>query len=53
MLNQIHWSAVIFDEAHRIKSVDAQVTAAANELKTKCRIGLTGTPLQNQLKEFW
>lgn len=52
-LRMIKWSAVIFDEAHRIKETTALVTKAAKQLKTSCRIGLTGTPLQNNLKEFW
>ncbi|XP_057299784.1 DNA excision repair protein ERCC-6-like 2 isoform X1 [Hydractinia symbiolongicarpus] len=52
-LCMIKWSAVIFDEAHRIKETTALVTKAAKQLNTSCRIGLTGTPLQNSLKEFW
>lgn len=53
MLNIVEWSAVILDEAHKIKQPSAQVTIAAKQLNTKCKFGLTGTPLQNHLKELW
>ncbi|XP_078355555.1 DNA excision repair protein ERCC-6-like 2, partial [Oculina patagonica] len=52
-LNQIKWLAVIMDEVHRLKDPKAQITVAAKALKVKRRYGLTGTPLQNKLAEFW
>ncbi|XP_066929010.1 DNA excision repair protein ERCC-6-like 2 [Clytia hemisphaerica] len=53
MVSQILWSAVIFDEVHRIKEETSQLTQTSKELPSLCRIGLTGTPLQNNLKELW
>ncbi|XP_022803262.1 DNA excision repair protein ERCC-6-like 2 isoform X2 [Stylophora pistillata] len=52
-LNRIKWSAVIMDEVHRLKDPKAQITVAAKALNVKRRYGLTGTPLQNKLEEFW
>lgn len=52
-LNSLEWSAVIVDEAHRIKNPKARVTEAMRALKCKVRIGLTGTILQNNMKELW
>ncbi|KAJ7325348.1 hypothetical protein OS493_029896 [Desmophyllum pertusum] len=52
-LNQIKWLAVIMDEVHRLKDPKAKITVAAKALGVKRRYGLTGTPLQNKLEEFW
>ncbi|NWS67357.1 ER6L2 protein, partial [Crotophaga sulcirostris] len=51
--NSIEWSAVIVDEAHRIKNPKAQITETMKSLKCCVRIGLTGTILQNNMKELW
>ncbi|NXN83687.1 ER6L2 protein, partial [Bombycilla garrulus] len=51
--NSIEWSAVIVDEAHRIKNPKAQITQTMKSLKCNVRIGLTGTILQNNMKELW
>ncbi|NXD85050.1 ER6L2 protein, partial [Halcyon senegalensis] len=51
--NSIEWSAVIVDEAHRIKNPKAQITQTMKSLKCTVRIGLTGTILQNNMKELW
>uniref|UniRef100_A0A8B9G364 ERCC excision repair 6 like 2 n=1 Tax=Amazona collaria TaxID=241587 RepID=A0A8B9G364_9PSIT len=51
--NSAEWSAVIVDEAHRIKNPKAQITQTMKSLKCSVRIGLTGTILQNDMKELW
>ncbi|XP_030367705.1 DNA excision repair protein ERCC-6-like 2 isoform X3 [Strigops habroptila] len=51
--NSVEWSAVIVDEAHRIKNPKAQITQTMKSLKCSVRIGLTGTILQNDMKELW
>ncbi|ELU06400.1 hypothetical protein CAPTEDRAFT_223034 [Capitella teleta] len=52
-INGINWNAVIADEAHRIKGPKADTTKMLKGLRCKRRYGLTGTPLQNRLDEFW
>ncbi|ELV11040.1 Putative DNA repair and recombination protein RAD26-like protein [Tupaia chinensis] len=52
-LNSLEWSAVIVDEAHRIRNPKARVTEVMKSLKCNVRIGLTGTILQNNMKELW
>ena len=52
-LNSLEWSAIIVDEAHRIKNPKARVTEVMKAVKCKVRIGLTGTVLQNNMKELW
>uniref|UniRef100_UPI0037E9863E DNA excision repair protein ERCC-6-like 2 n=1 Tax=Semicossyphus pulcher TaxID=241346 RepID=UPI0037E9863E len=51
--NNIDWSAVVVDEAHKIKNPNSQITQAMKDLRCKIRIGLTGTILQNNLEELW
>lgn len=42
---------VICDEGHAIKNNTAAITLAVNQIRTKKRIILTGTPMQNHLME--
>ncbi|XP_053181781.1 DNA excision repair protein ERCC-6-like 2 isoform X1 [Scomber japonicus] len=51
--NNIDWSAVVVDEAHKIKNPNSQITQAMKDLKCQIRVGLTGTILQNNLEELW
>ncbi|XP_048852240.1 DNA excision repair protein ERCC-6-like 2 isoform X2 [Brienomyrus brachyistius] len=51
--NSINWSAIIVDEAHKIKNPSSQVTQALKRMKCRVRVGLTGTVLQNNLEELW
>uniref|UniRef100_A0A0N4ZRS9 Transcriptional regulator ATRX n=1 Tax=Parastrongyloides trichosuri TaxID=131310 RepID=A0A0N4ZRS9_PARTI len=44
---------VICDEAHRLKNVNSQLAKVVNSIKTRRRICLTGTPIQNNLKEYY
>ena len=40
---------VVADEAHIIKDKDAKISEALNRIRTRRRIALTGSPLQNNL----
>ena len=44
---------VICDEGHRLKSRDTKTTRCFDILQTRRRILLTGTPIQNDLREFY
>ena len=44
---------VILDEAQQIKNPDAKVTKAALQLQARCRFALTGTPLENSVRDLW
>lgn len=53
LVNLIEWDCVIADECHTIKERSSQVTKAMNEINALCRIGLTGTAIQNKYEELW
>ncbi|EXC25623.1 Transcriptional regulator ATRX [Morus notabilis] len=44
---------LVCDEAHVIKNVRADVTQALKQVKCQRRIALTGSPLQNNLMEYY
>ena len=43
----------IIDEAQNIKNPAAQATLSVKNIKSKCNIALTGTPIENNLMELW
>eukprot|EP00106_Octopus_bimaculoides_P007516 XP_014774958.1 PREDICTED: DNA excision repair protein ERCC-6-like [Octopus bimaculoides] len=47
------WHYVILDEGHKIRNPDAQATLACKMIRTPHRIILSGSPIQNNLKELW
>ncbi|XP_063234506.1 DNA excision repair protein ERCC-6-like [Bacillus rossius redtenbacheri] len=47
------WHYVILDEGHKIRNPDAKVTLAVKQFRTPHRVILSGSPLQNNLKELW
>ncbi|XP_074637415.1 DNA repair and recombination protein RAD54B-like isoform X3 [Acropora palmata] len=51
-IRSINFGLVICDEAHRLKNTNIKTATMISGLKTKRRILLTGTPVQNDLKEF-
>ena len=47
------WGYVILDEGHKLKNPDADITLVSKQLQTPHRIIISGTPIQNNLKELW
>ena len=43
----------IIDEAQNIKNPAAQATLSVKNIKSRCNIALTGTPIENNLMELW
>ncbi|XP_042316777.1 DNA excision repair protein ERCC-6 isoform X2 [Sceloporus undulatus] len=48
-----NWHYVILDEGHKIRNPNAAVTLACKQFSTPHRIILSGSPIQNNLKELW
>ncbi|CAG2182889.1 unnamed protein product, partial [Oppiella nova] len=47
------WHYVILDEGHKIRNPEAQVTHTCKLFATPHRIILSGSPIQNNLRELW
>lgn len=52
-LRSFSWACLLVDEAHRLKNDDSLLYKALKEFETNHRLLVTGTPLQNSLKELW
>ncbi|KAJ9156547.1 Switch 2 [Pleurostoma richardsiae] len=52
-INTVTWDAVVADECHVLKERSSAVTKAMNVVNALCRIGLTGTAIQNKYEELW
>jgi SNF2 family DNA or RNA helicase len=47
------WDVVVFDEVHQLKNISAQRTGVARQLQAKFKLGVSGTPVENNLLEFY
>jgi len=47
------WDYVILDEGHVIKNTQTKTSKAIHQLRSHHKLLLTGTPIQNELTEFW
>lgn len=52
-LLDLEWRLAILDEAQAIKNPASQQSRAVKKLKSKSRIALTGTPVENRLSDLW
>ena len=52
-LMTVKWLRVVLDEGHQIKNPGAKTTEAVNALDSERRWILSGTPIQNNLKELY
>ncbi|KAK1072223.1 swr1 complex component [Friedmanniomyces endolithicus] len=52
-IRNVQWHYLVLDEAHNIRNFQSQRWRNLIRLKTKARLLLTGTPLQNSLTELW
>jgi superfamily II DNA or RNA helicase len=52
-LKELDWNLVILDEAQAIKNPAARQTRAVKELRSRCRVALSGTPIENRLSDLW
>lgn len=52
-LESIQWDCLILDEAQAIKNPVAKQTRRIKAMKSKMRIAMTGTPIENDLTNLW
>jgi SNF2 family DNA or RNA helicase len=53
LLQSLAWHRVVVDEAQNIKNPQAAQTRAILKLATPHRLALTGTPVENRLRDLW
>jgi len=47
------WQLVLLDEASYIRNPDTDASKAVRSLKAKARLALTGTPVENSVRDLW
>merc|ERR1719181_2009420 len=53
-LTKYQWEYIIIDEGHRLKNKDSKLSEILRGVyQSRNRLLLTGTPIQNNLKELW
>jgi non-specific serine/threonine protein kinase len=52
-LKNLTWNVVVLDEAQAIKNAGARQTRAVKELRSRHRLALSGTPIENRLSDLW
>jgi len=53
VLQKFKWSAIVIDEAHRLKKLDCNLATCLKRYSSEFRLLLTGTPLQNNMLELF
>lgn len=51
-LHQLRWSRVVLDEGHHLKNANTMVHQSVRDLRADIRWIVTGTPIQNSLRDF-
>lgn len=49
----VAWNVVAFDEAHRLGNPATKLYRAADALRARQKIAVTGSPMQNSPRELW
>jgi superfamily II DNA or RNA helicase len=52
-ISRMEWAGLILDEAQFVKNASSQTHLAAKEVRAPFRLALTGTPLENSLRDVW
>jgi len=53
LLTQFYFNYIILDESQAIKNPNSNISKAVRKLKSKYRLILTGTPLENSTLDLW
>lgn len=53
LLLRRRWGYIILDEGHKVRNPDAEITMVCKQFQTNHRIIMSGSPIQNNLRELW
>ena len=53
LLRMIQWHVVVLDEAQNIRNPDTRRAQAVKRLRREVSIAVTGTPIENRLRDLW
>jgi non-specific serine/threonine protein kinase len=53
LLRRKHYECVVLDEAQAIKNPESRTARSVRLLNAKCRVALTGTPVENSTTDLW
>ncbi len=53
VLENVEWATVVLDEAQAIKNPASETAQQLRRLDARCRVTLTGTPIENGLGDLW
>ncbi|MBF0442827.1 MAG: DEAD/DEAH box helicase, partial [Oligoflexales bacterium] len=52
-LSRADWNILVIDEAQAVKNDEAKTTRAVRQIRARWKVALSGTPVENNLKELW
>ena len=52
-IENVEWERVVLDEAQHVKNPPTKQATAIRSIKSRHRVALTGTPVENRLTELW
>jgi len=50
---EVHFAAVVMDEAQKVKTPAIRITDAAKGVRADFKVAMTGTPVENHLVDLW
>lgn len=53
ILQKVDFEYIVLDESQQIKNKDSKIFKAINELKSRYKLSLSGTPIENSLSDLW
>jgi SNF2 family DNA or RNA helicase len=52
-ITNLHWSRVVFDEAHHLRNSNTSTFKACKKIRANIKWLVSGTPIQNKRKDFY
>ncbi len=53
LFRKSEWSLAFLDEASLIRNPEAEIAKSCHAIQAQCRIAITGTPVENSVRDLW